>query len=297
MTQREHRRSPVDVFFRALADAYGSRSVCAILSGTGPNGSAGLKRVKEYGGLVLAQSPDEAAYDDMPNNAIATGLVDIVLPAAEMPAQIADFYGRLQTNGAPRRRMARPTRKQTRCERSSRCCASGPGHDFTNYKSGTLLRRLQRRLNVTRPVHGERVRSADARAAVRGGVADEGSADQRHPFLSRSRRVRRARTASDPAALREQASRGPGSGVGRPLRHRRRGLLGRDAAVPSTSTARARGAARPGVRDRSRRGCDRDGERRPLFGSPTSPTCPSGGSSDSFTARAEVSAFGANCAS
>ena len=86
ITQREHLRSPVDIFFRALADAYGTRSVCAILSGTGPNGSAGLKRVKEYGGLVLAQSPDEAAYDDMPNNAIATGLVDIVVRVAEMPA-------------------------------------------------------------------------------------------------------------------------------------------------------------------------------------------------------------------
>ena len=47
---------------------------------------------------MLAQSPDEAAYDDMPNNAIATGLVDIVLPAAEMPARIAEFYGRLNGN-------------------------------------------------------------------------------------------------------------------------------------------------------------------------------------------------------
>jgi two-component system CheB/CheR fusion protein len=60
MTQREHRRSPVDVFFRALADANGSRSVGIVLSGTGPNGSAGLKRVKEYGGLTMAQAPEEA---------------------------------------------------------------------------------------------------------------------------------------------------------------------------------------------------------------------------------------------
>ena len=147
MTQREHRRSPVDIFFRALADAYGARSVCAILSGTGPNGSAGLKRVKEYGGLVLAQSPDEAAYNDMPNNAIATGLVDIVLPAAEMPARIAEYYGRLRTNVAPAPGM--DTTDETDALREVMTLLRvRTGHDFANYKSGTLLRRLQRRLNV-----------------------------------------------------------------------------------------------------------------------------------------------------
>src|SRR5262249_646093 len=75
ITRPEQRRAPVDVFFRALADSHGSRSVCIVMSGTGPNGSAGLKRVKEYGGLVMAQDPSEAEYTDMPRNAIATGLV------------------------------------------------------------------------------------------------------------------------------------------------------------------------------------------------------------------------------
>jgi len=147
MTQREHRRSPVDIFFRALADAYGTRSVCAILSGTGPNGSAGLKRVKEYGGLVLAQSPDEAAYDDMPNNAIATGLVDIVVRAAEMPARIAEFYGRLRTHVAPAPGMD-VTDEADALREVMTLLRVRTGHDFANYKSGTLLRRLQRRLNV-----------------------------------------------------------------------------------------------------------------------------------------------------
>jgi two-component system CheB/CheR fusion protein len=147
MTQREHRRSPVDIFFRALADAYGARSVCAILSGTGPNGSAGLKRVKEYGGLVLAQSPDEAAYDDMPNNAIATGLVDIVVRAAEMPARIAEYYARLRTNVAPASEMGM-TDEADALREVMTLLRVRTGHDFANYKSGTLLRRLQRRLNV-----------------------------------------------------------------------------------------------------------------------------------------------------
>ena len=54
-TRREHRLAPVDAFFRVLADTHGSRSACVVLSGTGPNGSAGLKRIKEYGGLVIGR--------------------------------------------------------------------------------------------------------------------------------------------------------------------------------------------------------------------------------------------------
>src|SRR5262247_10794 len=85
MLRPEERRAPVDMFFRTLADAYGSRAVAAVLSGTGPNGSSGLKRIKEHGGLALAQDPAQAEYADMPHNSIATGLVDYVLPVQEMP--------------------------------------------------------------------------------------------------------------------------------------------------------------------------------------------------------------------
>ena len=148
LTEREHRRSPVDVFFRALADAHGSRSVCVILSGTGPNGSAGLKRVKEYGGLVIAQSPDEAAYPDMPNNAIATARVDLVLRAAEMPARIAEYNPRQQQTDSHTEATADIGQEPDALRDVLTLLRVRTGHDFTNYKSGTLLRRLQRRLNV-----------------------------------------------------------------------------------------------------------------------------------------------------
>jgi PAS domain S-box-containing protein len=97
MTRLEQRRSPVDLFFKALADAHGARSVCVVLAGTGADGSAGLKRVKEYGGLAIAQDPQEAEYQDMPRNAIATGLVDLVLPVAQMAARIAAFARLVET--------------------------------------------------------------------------------------------------------------------------------------------------------------------------------------------------------
>jgi two-component system CheB/CheR fusion protein len=148
MTQREHRRSPVDVFFRALADAHGSRSVGIVLSGTGPNGSAGLKRVKEYGGLTIAQAPDEAGYGDMPNNAIATGQVDLVLRAAEMPQRIADYHTRLQQVDASPSGIIDLEDEPDALREVLSLLRVRTGHDFANYKPGTLMRRLQRRLHV-----------------------------------------------------------------------------------------------------------------------------------------------------
>src|SRR6185503_6939118 len=147
VTQREHRRSPVDVFFRALADAHGSRSVGIVLSGTGPNGSAGLKRIKEYGGLTIAQSPDEAAYPDMPNHAIATGQVDLVLPIADMPGRIDAYYARTQKTDETAEIVEYEDDPPTLREVLS-LLRVRTGHDFANYKPGTLMRRLQRRLHV-----------------------------------------------------------------------------------------------------------------------------------------------------
>ena len=80
---RHGARLPFDFLLHSLAEEYGERAICVILSGTGADGSLGLKAVKEKGGLVIAQDPDEAAYDGMPRSAILTGAVDLVLPVAE----------------------------------------------------------------------------------------------------------------------------------------------------------------------------------------------------------------------
>ena len=148
MTQHEHRRSPVDVFFRALADAHGSRSVCVVLSGTGRNGSAGLKRVKEYGGLAIAQAPDEAAYADMPNNAIATGMVDLVLHVADIPARIIDYHRRLQQLDDSTSTVIEAQNEPDALREVLSLLRVRTGHDFASYKPATLIRRLHRRLNV-----------------------------------------------------------------------------------------------------------------------------------------------------
>ena len=141
------RRAPVDLFFRTLADSYGRRAVAVVLSGTGPNGSSGLKRVKEHGGLAIAQDPNEAEYGDMPRNSIATGLVDYVLPVADIPSRLIEYHGRL-------RRVERetpPAFVPTDAEELRQVLTIlrvRTGHDFSNYKPATILRRIERRLSV-----------------------------------------------------------------------------------------------------------------------------------------------------
>ena len=83
--ERHGARLPFDFFLHSLADELGERAICVILSGTGSDGSLGLKAVKEKGGLVIAQEPSEAEYDGMPRSAIMTGAVDLVLPVAKIP--------------------------------------------------------------------------------------------------------------------------------------------------------------------------------------------------------------------
>ena len=100
ITRVEQRRSPVDVFFRTLASAHGANAVSVILSGTGANGSAGIKAIKAHGGLSIAQDPAEAEYTDMPGNAIATGCVDLVLRVEDIPARIVAYRDHLKRVGA-----------------------------------------------------------------------------------------------------------------------------------------------------------------------------------------------------
>lgn len=73
-------RLPIDFFFRSLAEDQHERAICIVLSGTGSDGTQGLRAIKAEGGMAIAQEPHSADYDGMPNSAIATGLVDHVLP-------------------------------------------------------------------------------------------------------------------------------------------------------------------------------------------------------------------------
>jgi two-component system CheB/CheR fusion protein len=144
----EDRRAPVDIFLRTLADEYGARAIAIILSGTGANGSMGIKRVKEKGGAAFVQNPREAEFNEMPRNSIATGLIDEVLNVAELPAKIISYkssLGKIQISEAPEER---PQDQQQALREIFTEIRMRTGHDFSNYKRPTLLRRIERRINI-----------------------------------------------------------------------------------------------------------------------------------------------------
>lgn len=139
-------RMPIDHFFRSLAQVHRD-AVAVVLSGGGTDGSVGVKNVKEQGGLLLVQHPDEAEHDSMPRAAIATGLADIVLPVRELAEKLIVY----QQNG-----VGLPINPDTLTEREldfvrrilSQVQAR-TGHDFSQYKRSTLLRRIERRMHLT----------------------------------------------------------------------------------------------------------------------------------------------------
>ena len=148
ITRKEERRAPVDLFFRSLADARGSHSTAVVLSGTGPNGSSGLKRIKEYGGLVVVQDPETAKYGDMPRNSIATGMVDLVLPIAEMPKRILEFHEQMRTDGRSAELSPGAATDPEAMREILTMLRIRTGHDFANYKPGTVHRRVARRIHL-----------------------------------------------------------------------------------------------------------------------------------------------------
>ena len=144
----EERRAPVDIFLRTLAESHGPLAIAVILSGTGANGSMGLKRVKERGGAVFVQNPREAAFNEMPRHAIATDLVDDILPVAQIPDRIMAYVQNLGAVSIPEDAPQRPEDQQQALREVFTQLRLRSGHDFSNYKRSTLLRRLERRITI-----------------------------------------------------------------------------------------------------------------------------------------------------
>jgi PAS domain S-box-containing protein len=145
VTGFEERRAPIDIFFRTLAETHDSRAVCVVLSGSGSDGSMGLRRVKEYNGLVLVQDPGEAEFGEMPRSCIATGLVDFVLPVSQMPNRIMDYRDQMRAAPVPHDRSEADEQALLDIFTTLR---TRTGHDFTNYKRATVARRIERRVAV-----------------------------------------------------------------------------------------------------------------------------------------------------
>jgi len=140
---------PVDFFLKHLAQERGDSAACVILSGTGTDGTQGLRLIKEKAGLAVAQDPGSARHAGMPLSAIETGLVDLVAGPSEIPGRLADYFRhpiairdklvgtKLIKKGDPMNGILTFLANRTR-------------HDFSLYKENTVVRRIERRMTITR---------------------------------------------------------------------------------------------------------------------------------------------------
>ncbi len=135
---------PIDIFFRSLAAAYENRAVAVILSGTGSDGTNGIRSIKEQNGVIIVQTPESAKFDGMPRSAISTGFVDLVQKPdsiakemAHIAASMVDSTSRLQLSDHDLMSQVFSILK------------SVTNINYTYYKQTTILRRIERRLVVT----------------------------------------------------------------------------------------------------------------------------------------------------
>ncbi len=136
-------RLPIDIFFRSLAQSKQELAIGIVLSGTGSDGSLGVRAVKAEGGMVMTQTPESSEYDGMPRSAIATGLVDYPLTPAEMPAQLVTYV----TQAFGKRPQLIP-RTEGAMKKIFNLLRIQTGHDFSHYKQNTINRRIERRMAV-----------------------------------------------------------------------------------------------------------------------------------------------------
>jgi two-component system CheB/CheR fusion protein len=154
--------NPIDLFFRSLAESAGERGIAVVLSGTASDGAAGIRDVKAAGGITIAQRPDTARYDGMPRAAIATGMIDLVLPPAEIAAALVQIarhpYVADETAeplDAPFERTFQPSDDPSpipddQLQRVFSALRGVSGVDFRQYKLPTILRRLHRRMALNK---------------------------------------------------------------------------------------------------------------------------------------------------
>ncbi len=139
------RRAPIDLFFRSLAHCHGD-GFAVILTGAGSDGAIGVKAVKEAGGIIFVQDPGEAEHSSMPYNAIATGVADFILPVRDIAARLVEMIN----NNRLTSEVEASDLDEDSLYRILAHLRIRTGHDFSKYKRSTVLRRIARRMQVTR---------------------------------------------------------------------------------------------------------------------------------------------------
>jgi two-component system, chemotaxis family, CheB/CheR fusion protein len=146
-TEPRGHRHPVDVLFSSLAADQHERAIAVVLSGTGSNGTEGLREIRAEGGMSLVQSPETAKFDGMPRSAIAADMADHVLAPEDMPKTLLAFISHGYVAAPAEIEATSPNGQATLSQLLDLVRARG-GHDFRSYKHSTLKRRVHRRLGL-----------------------------------------------------------------------------------------------------------------------------------------------------
>ena len=145
---RNERNLPIDLFFTSLAEVHGTQAIGVVLSGTASDGTAGLKAIKEYGGITFAQDEASAQYDSMPQSAALAGVVDFILPPEDMPKKIAEVT-RYMARSEQELEQAAP-QEEAVFKKILFLLRNRRGTDFTYYKQTTIRRRILRRVALNK---------------------------------------------------------------------------------------------------------------------------------------------------
>ncbi|MGN0433976.1 MAG: chemotaxis protein CheB, partial [Bilifractor sp.] len=135
---------PIDIFFRSLATAYENRAVAVIMSGTGSDGTNGIRSIKEQNGMIIVQNPETAKFDGMPRNAIATGFVDLILGPDAIAKEMAHISSSINLSNGKMQLTDGDLMSQV-----FSILKSVTNTNYTYYKQTTILRRIERRIVVT----------------------------------------------------------------------------------------------------------------------------------------------------
>ncbi len=140
-------QTSIDYFLRSLAKDQGERAIGVVLSGTGSHGSLGIREIKLAGGMVMAQKPETAEYNQMPLNAIGTGIVDYVLAPEQMPAAIVKYIERPYFHNANEEE-ASIEKLSDNLNKILVLLQTRARYDFRPYRKPMILRRILRRMGI-----------------------------------------------------------------------------------------------------------------------------------------------------
>jgi two-component system CheB/CheR fusion protein len=152
LTEQDHSRMmnmPIDIFMRSLAQDQGKNAIGVILSGTGSDGTLGIRAIKEHGGMVIAQDDRSAKFDGMPRSSISTGMVDYILTPGEMPEALLNYVKHpfIQKTDNIENQISR---EEDHLSKIIMIIRDHTGIDFSNYKESTVIRRLEKRISINR---------------------------------------------------------------------------------------------------------------------------------------------------